>query len=179
MKTKTCCKCKTPKELKDFGKDQARPDGLHGECRVCSSQRASGYRAKNPGQHQKIGDDGLTNKQRWAAKNPEHYKTVGEDGLTYHQRRYRNNPGRERERQLRVYYGITLEIFGQMLSEQGNACAICRGADKKWCVDHDHATGKVRSILCRNCNLALGNLGDSAKIAAAATAYLIKHGNPL
>lgn len=77
-------------------------------------------------------------------------------------------------------YGITPEIFDQMLKSQDGACAIChepetlirRGSLCNLTIDHDHVTGKVRALLCNNCNRALGLLNDSAKILRAAADYL-------
>ena len=54
-------------------------------------------------------------------------------------------------------YGITIEDYDRMYEEQGGRCAICRtdqpgGAGERFSVDHDHETGKVRGLLCNNCN---------------------------
>lgn len=51
------------------------------------------------------------------------------------------------------------------------ACAICAAIDEL-VGDHDHATGKPRGILCRNCNLALGNMADDPARLRAAADYL-------
>lgn len=73
-------------------------------------------------------------------------------------------------------YGLTVQQYVDMLTEQGGLCAICRQeSDKVLCVDHDHATGVVRGILCRECNLALGNLKDDPVVVTAAAAYLVRH----
>lgn len=172
---KTCSHCQTPKEPSEFHRNRCRPDGLQDNCKVCMSEA-----------HKKVGPDGLTSIQRWKQK-------VGPDGLTNHQRSQDNvgpdgltsvqrwnlkNPERVRGYQLKAKYNMTAEQFNAMLVEQGNACAICRDPDKKWCVDHDHATGKVRSILCYCCNIAIGNLGDSARLATAVAEYLTRHGKP-
>jgi Recombination endonuclease VII len=55
-------------------------------------------------------------------------------------------------------YGITVAQYAEILEAQGNTCAICKGTNMALplCVDHDHETGKVRGILCTNCNLLLG-----------------------
>jgi hypothetical protein len=62
---------------------------------------------------------------------------------------------------------------------QGWKCGICRAvvteggrAADSGCVDHDHATGKVRGILCMNCNRGLGMLKDSTENLRRAIAYL-------
>ena len=52
-------------------------------------------------------------------------------------------------------------------------CAIC-GTTEKLVGDHDHATGKPRGILCRNCNVALGNMQDNPKRLRYAAEYLEK-----
>jgi hypothetical protein len=62
-----------------------------------------------------------------------------------------------------------------MLSKQGDVCAIC-ATDKPtrvgWVVDHCHSTGRVRGILCGNCNTALGMVKDNPETLLAAVTYL-------
>jgi hypothetical protein len=66
-----------------------------------------------------------------------------------------------------------------MYEEQNGACAICKGeGDGRWkklCVDHDHKTGKVRQLLCRNCNVVLGQVGDNPNLLEEMIKYLQKH----
>lgn len=72
-------------------------------------------------------------------------------------------------------YGITPDDFAVLWRKQGGVCAIChkpetvvdtrRGAIRKLCVDHDHATGKVRGLLCHRCNVNLGYWEDKAERA--------------
>ena len=61
------------------------------------------------------------------------------------------------------------------LTAHSGSCACC-GTDKPggkgWCVDHDHATGRVRGILCFNCNFAIGKLGDTLEGVLRAVRYL-------
>lgn len=60
-----------------------------------------------------------------------------------------------------------------MKNSQGGVCAICECPDKKrLSVDHDHQTGKIRGLLCANCNLALGNFKDDPDRLAKAIVYL-------
>lgn len=58
-----------------------------------------------------------------------------------------------------------------MLAAQGGLCAICREAPATH-VDHDHATGKVRGLLCFNCNGALGQFRDRQDLMLRAVVYL-------
>jgi len=79
--------------------------------------------------------------------------------------------GGARNYHLRRRYGITAEHFDQMLAEQGGLCAICRDAPAEH-VDHDHATARIRGLLCFNCNGALGQFRDRTDLMLRAVAYL-------
>lgn len=68
-------------------------------------------------------------------------------------------------------YGLSEDDFISMVDAQHGRCAIC-GAECELVVDHDHETGKVRGLLCRNCNLALGFLEDSIFRFETAAVYL-------
>ena len=76
-----------------------------------------------------------------------------------------NNPESNRKSRLKYYYGITHEEYDKMFASQDGKCAICKQFPTKnvrahWggklCVDHCHETGKVRGLLCNDCNLAIG-----------------------
>ena len=77
-------------------------------------------------------------------------------------------------------YGISFADYNGLLKKQGGKCAICGGEGflMKAChriklvVDHDHATGKVRGLLCHNCNRALGLLHDNPVTINNALEYL-------
>lgn len=74
-------------------------------------------------------------------------------------------------------YGITLAEKQQMILSQSCMCGICcKNIDPKdassVAVDHCHATGKVRGILCRECNLMIGLARDNEQILANAIHYL-------
>lgn len=92
--------------------------------------------------------------QRWKASNPGH------------QAAYRaGNPEAELRYQLKAH-GLTIEQFKEMVEMQSGKCAICGNPpagtkmEKRLHVDHDHQTGKVRSLLCGACNRAIGLLRD-------------------
>lgn len=78
-------------------------------------------------------------------------------------------------------YGMTFADYDRLLAAQGGKCAICGGADprhrknshvKRFCVDHDHATGKVRGLLCGPCNVGIGAMADDPARIRAAADYL-------
>lgn len=87
-----------------------------------------------------------------------------------------------RETWLRRNYKLTVEQYNAMLAEQGGRCAICGTDDPRgrkntefFCVDHDHATGLVRGLLCALCNYGLGAFKDDLTRLEAAAAYLRRH----
>lgn len=74
----------------------------------------------------------------------------------------------------RTKYGMPSGQYDELLRAQGGACAICR-RQRRLVVDHDHATGDVRGLLCKPCNSALGFLEDSPSSLMAAITYLSRH----
>lgn len=74
-------------------------------------------------------------------------------------------------------YGISKGQWEDMAKAQGYACAICgeRQPKRKLAIDHCHKSGKVRGLLCSNCNSALGLLQDSHQIASSAAKYLKRY----
>ena len=64
---------------------------------------------------------------------------------------------------------------GRQLVEQDGLCAIRRTAFAAH-VDHDHRTGKIRGLLCFNCNGGLGQFKDQIEVLNAAVRYLKEHG---
>lgn len=75
-----------------------------------------------------------------------------------------------RERMLHKKYGMTSQEFLDRVSAQQNKCKLCnrifgevKGRLDTAQVDHDHATGKVRGIICGVCNTAMGKLGDTVE----------------
>ena len=73
-----------------------------------------------------------------------------------------------RNAELQRRYGITQQDYEVMIAEQNNQCAICNATEPGgrhnrgyFVVDHCHTTGKVRKLLCHNCNTALGLVGDN------------------
>jgi hypothetical protein len=61
---------------------------------------------------------------------------------------------------LKRLYGISMDEYTDMLLAQGNACALCGKSQDEYSrflhVDHDHATGRIRGLLCHVCNVILG-----------------------
>lgn len=75
-------------------------------------------------------------------------------------------------------YGLTEGAYQQMLAKQGGVCAICGTSDPGhksiyFPVDHDHQTGRVRGLLCNDCNLGLPRFHDDPNRMLAAAAYVL------
>ncbi|WP_331283873.1 endonuclease VII domain-containing protein [Streptomyces sp. H39-S7] len=68
-------------------------------------------------------------------------------------------------------YGITVAERDELIASQAGMCPICLAASAEH-VDHCHETGRVRGVLCFNCNSALGKLRDDPDAMRRALAYL-------
>jgi len=97
----------------------------------------------------------------------------------YHQKHDKFRKDQRRERDLLKKYGITLTKYNELLKAQKGRCASC-GADRSdqrvatLHVDHCHSTGKVRGLLCTNCNQGIGKLGDNVSGLLDAVHYLLQ-----
>ena len=154
---KTCTKCKLEKPEENFKKK-----GLH--CKDCVNKYNRDLRKKNPEFAQRRRDE----QRRWRESHPEEYKK------------------RQRNSHLRRNWNMTLDEYEVMLNKQNGVCAICGKTEElnkgntrgqiSLAVDHDHETGKIRELLCMDCNQTLGRFNDNPEWFLKAAEYLIKHG---
>lgn len=97
-----------------------------------------------------------------------------------------NNPEKINQQRLKYYLrsklGLEIEDYEFMLNQHNFQCAICgykqpENANKyeKLYVDHNHTTGKIRGLLCMNCNSALGHFGENLTNLKNAVTYLTKY----
>lgn len=82
---------------------------------------------------------------------------------------YRRDPERFIAAMKKSLYGITREEYDAMVARQEGKCLVCL---QELYIDHDHATGKIRGLLCNRCNAGLGFLGDDVERVRAAARYL-------
>lgn len=87
----------------------------------------------------------------------------------------------QRKNILKRVYGLTLEDFDEILKSQDYKCAICEMPQiltfhKTLSVDHNHNSGKVRGLLCSNCNFGLGAFKEEQSLFQKAMNYLKERG---
>lgn len=94
----------------------------------------------------------------------------------------KENKYRTRIHQIKTSFGITENEWKKMYEEQNYRCAICYKTEeengKLFSVDHDHKTGKVRGLLCSECNQGLGKFKDQIAFLKRAIRYLRKNIKP-
>jgi hypothetical protein len=106
--------------------------------------------------------------------------------LAYRRLLTASDPERLRKYNLRANlkrYGVTIEWFEAKLEEQAGGCILCGHipppdgikAASRLHVDHDHATGAVRDLLCGRCNQGIGFFGDNPELLRKAAEYIERH----
>ncbi len=109
--------------------------------------------------------------------NKQHYVKNLEKSRKYH-REYRKahyDAEKQRACQLKHKYGLTIEQRQAMVDQQEGKCFICRTEKRVLFIDHDHATGKIRSLLCHNCNAAIGLFDEDPAVLRRAATYIEHH----
>lgn len=158
MPTKVCSNCGEEKEIVNFYYRKDNQE-YRAECKQCVLKKSVKYRLGHKKEIRK-------------------YYILNKDKILKHRQDTRLNT---RNNDLKREYGITLDDYNKMLQEQNGLCAICgeretiknkNGTLSELCVDHDHITGKIRGLLCRECNGALGKFNDNIEILKSAIKYL-------
>jgi len=108
----------------------------------------------------------------------------GSQGLSYackpcrveeqRQRRAAWSPAERHSKDLWKRYRLTLQQYEAMHVAQEGRCLICDKRSNRLEVDHDHTTGRVRGLLCGNCNKAIGLLGECTTNLDRAIDYLVR-----
>ena len=120
--------------------------------------------------------------KEWYSNNRERALEIKRNSLS---KKIKEDPDYVRRTNLKNDFGITLEQYNEMLEIQNGVCALCgleetskqRGKIVNLSVDHCHTSGKIRALLCRNCNTGLGNFNDDISKLEKAIKYLEEHKN--
>ncbi|WP_330303346.1 MULTISPECIES: endonuclease VII domain-containing protein [unclassified Streptomyces] len=178
LEVKRCTGCGREQPLASFAADRNRRDGLQVRCRECVAEySAARYRQRRealgktvrekvdiPAGHKLCRSCGEVKPHRdW------HRNASASDGLSTRCKACRAARGRGDH--LKRQYGITEAERDEMVASQMGLCVICLKAPAIH-VDHCHETGRVRGVLCFNCNSAIGKLGDDPDAVRRAAAYL-------
>lgn len=117
----------------------------------------------------------LTKKEQRALYRKKHKDKINERARIY----TKKSPEVRKAYNLKKNFNMTLEDYDKMLKNQNYCCHIClkheNNFSKKLAVDHCHATGKVRGLLCDICNRSLGLFKDSVELLQNAIDYLTKN----
>jgi hypothetical protein len=107
--------------------------------------------------------------KEWAKKHPDKIKKYNKEYRERHKNTIKEN---QKVYLLKKLYGLSQKDFDKLVALQDGRCAICKRVCDNFVVDHDHTTGKVRGLLCKNCNGLLGFSGDNEQVLASAIKYL-------
>ena len=180
---KRCTKCKQEKPLTEFYKHKAGKYGKDSQCKICSRAKVKKYRAEHKEQVKQYFRE---------YKHSPRGREVSRRG----DEKRRHTPARKimlrkaykkweqsmkgqkyiRASVLKRRFGLTLEDYDKMFEVQSGCCAICNvhqsKLDLRLAVDHDHETGKIRGLVCRDCNFFLGHLEKNYSLLSRALEYL-------
>ena len=111
--------------------------------------------------------------RKWRSETRKKYRAENREKINAQMRAYyANNKNRYKDSSLKQLYGITLAEKQAMALAQNGCCKICNRSDQKLVVDHNHATGRVRGLLCGRCNSAIGILGEDPETLKRAITYV-------
>jgi len=148
---KICSRCGLSFSLKDFHFHKGMKDGLYPQCKKCKSESAKIYYLNL----------NKVKKEQLLTRRHGHYEANKVQIKNYYYLRE---------------YGISIEDYNRRFKKQSGCCVICgihqSELDVSLSVDHDHETGIVRGLLCRNCNTLLGHSHDDPQILENAITYL-------
>lgn len=152
--TLRCWMCKSHKIWTLFGSNSSRASGRDARCKVCKYAYLKQYRLAHP-----------------------------EVERERDRKRKRTPSARARDRRRRSGPGAHADVvarYDALATVPTSRCAICDSGPTtqrygRLSIDHDHATGDIRGLLCARCNTALGFFRDSATLLDKAAAYLRQH----
>jgi hypothetical protein len=150
---KICCRCgaEKPADTEHFYRNRHRSDGLDETCSECKRLAAKKwYRENLTKARAAVRKYARTHKQQLAANYRAHI--------------------------LGKKYGLSVQDYDALVEAQQGLCAICGGHlstfNQRLAVDHCHTTGRIRGLLCHNCNTGLGKFKEDIELLLRAVEYL-------
>ena len=174
----------------------------YAEARKLKAQRDAAYRARRNAQSTKDKESRKEYMRQYYKANPEKFpRRTPEKQAAYNAARrekyaqnqefrdalrasvkdwQKANPQKRKSQRLKQY-GLTHAEFTSMMTDQAGSCAICGHSDMSQrnffpVVDHCHGSGKVRGLLCMNCNMGIGKFRDDPELLTSAARYLLSRG---
>jgi hypothetical protein len=190
IQTKICSQCNIKKPLSEFNKKNRNKDRLRSSCRDCDNkykqehqEQINLYKLLHKEEIRKYKVEYYQKHKKLISIRDKKYRKKNKEKISHNLKKYNaENTDKIRNTKLQKIFGITLIDYNQMLEEQNYLCVICGNKEtvtdkrtnkiRKLSVDHDHQTGRVRGLLCGNCNNLLGRCKDNIKILQSAINYL-------
>ena len=172
-------KLKTKKEKHPLYNSWSWMRRMHTKFNVCEDWHKDFYlfveeMGERPSEQHRL--NRMDSSKGFSKDNCEWVEVISSKSKAEYQRKWRKaNPDKAKNSVLKKMYGLTLEEYNKMSNSQKHVCKICGESEPyntSLAVDHCHTTGKIRGLLCSNCNRALGFMKDSKERLKNAIVYL-------
>lgn len=177
---RTCKKCNTNKEIDCFRKAKNCKNGYCHTCLECSRVLLRVW-SKNHFVSLRKSKQKYVRSKKGIEKNKQYYIENKQEIDQKHAEYYLKYKDKIKYTNIKKKYNITKEDLDTLYLDCNGSCSICKLPEKDnpggkaLHIDHDHKTGKVRGLLCNNCNSGIGYLKDNIELLEAAIQYLITH----
>lgn len=169
---KVCTGCKESKPLFDFYKSKSHADGYSFICKPCDTKRRHIRTLNKPDTHLCLECHEELPKSSFYAGRASCKSCVSKKTRSYRTSNKDIIKKSSYKAKLKSRYGLNQEQLDDLKIKAEFKCQICKEEEVELVIDHNHDTGKVRGMLCRYCNLALGHFKDSLERLESAINYL-------
>jgi hypothetical protein len=178
---KQCPSCGETKPVSDFGKNRSLGDGLSFYCLMCNRANSNAhYRKRRAALGKDVRDHSwIPDGFRWcsscqqAVAHEDYTRNAGTSSGFGSRCRACDRAANSASYFYRKYK-LTPNALAQLRAAQGDSCAIC-GDPEPQHLDHDHASGRIRRLLCQRCNNGLGLFRDDPYLLHVAALYVEGH----
>jgi len=169
-----CVKCGATKPLDEFPKTKSKTTGKEyrrHQCKACGEAARTLWRRANASHIAAV-------RKHWRDTSPVYRANRKAKHKAWRDKNRAHVNRASKLGDLRRRYGLTPAAIAEMVNRQGGVCAACGGPpddQRPLMVDHDHATGAVRGLLCNSCNLTLGRSRESHHRLRSLLLYLERY----